>query len=53
VDRDGIVYEKDLGTNTVAIAKAMTEPTPDATWRRIDELAWIIHEFVEQRPRSW
>ncbi|MDQ3582317.1 MAG: DUF2950 domain-containing protein [Pseudomonadota bacterium] len=39
VDRDGNVYEKDLGPNTVAIAKAMTrEPTHDATWHRVDDV---------------
>ena len=38
VDRDGVVYEKDLGPNTAAIAKAMTEHALDATWHRVDEL---------------
>jgi hypothetical protein len=39
VDRDGNVYEKDLGPNTVAIAKAMSrQPTHDATWRRVDDV---------------
>jgi hypothetical protein len=38
VDRDGVVYEKDLGPNTAAIAEATTEHTPDATWHRVDEL---------------
>jgi hypothetical protein len=38
VDRDGVVYEKDLGPNTAAIAKAMTEHTLDTSWHRVDEL---------------
>jgi hypothetical protein len=38
VDRDGVVYEKDLGPNTAAMTKAMTEHTPDTTWHRLDEL---------------
>jgi hypothetical protein len=38
VEPDGNVYEKDLGPNTVAIAKAMsTQPTQDATWHRVDD----------------
>ncbi|MGB8583727.1 MAG: DUF2950 domain-containing protein [Candidatus Sulfotelmatobacter sp.] len=36
VDQDGIVYEKDLGPKTAAIAKAMTKYDPDSTWRKAD-----------------
>jgi hypothetical protein len=36
VDQDGIVYEKDLGPKTAAIAKAMTKYDPDASWRKAD-----------------
>jgi hypothetical protein len=36
VDKDGIVYEKDLGPKTAAIAKAMTKYDPDSTWRKAD-----------------
>lgn len=32
VNQDGIVYEKDLGPDTAAIARAMTEFNPDQTW---------------------
>src|SRR5580692_10175810 len=34
---DGVVYQKDLGTKTEAIAKAMTEYNPDAAWKRAEE----------------
>jgi len=32
VNQDDVVYEKDLGPNTVRLAKAMTEYNPDSTW---------------------
>jgi hypothetical protein len=38
VDKQGIVYQKDLGTDTVAIGKAMTNYEPDPTWRRAKDL---------------
>jgi len=34
VNHYGDVYEKDLGANTVATAKAMTEYNPDKTWTK-------------------
>jgi hypothetical protein len=34
VNHYGDVYQKDLGPNTAAIAKAMTEYNPDKTWTR-------------------
>jgi hypothetical protein len=36
VDKDGIVYEKDLGRNTTTIAKTLTRYDRDARWRRAD-----------------
>ena len=36
VDQSGIVYEKDLGTRTAEIAKAMTQYDRDATWHKSD-----------------
>jgi len=36
VNQDGIVYEKDLGPKTDAIAKALTRYRPDASWRKAD-----------------
>jgi len=34
VNQDGVVYEKDLGAQTAAIAGTMTRFNPDATWRK-------------------
>ncbi len=36
VDQDGVVYEKDLGPRTAAIAKTLTRYSRDATWRQAD-----------------
>jgi hypothetical protein len=35
VNQDGIVYEKDLGTQTATAAAAMTRYNPDASWRLV------------------
>jgi hypothetical protein len=32
VNHDGVVYQKDLGENTVELASAMTLYDPDETW---------------------
>jgi hypothetical protein len=37
VTKNGIVYEKDLGANTSALASAMTAFHKDASWRPTDE----------------
>ncbi len=34
-DKNGVVYEKDLGAKTDAIARAMTAYNPDATWQKV------------------
>ena len=34
VNHDGVVYENDLGKDTVAIASKMTTFNPDASWKR-------------------
>jgi hypothetical protein len=34
VNQDGVVYQKDLGPNTAAIARAMTQFNPDSTWTK-------------------
>ena len=34
VNQDGVVYEKNLGRNSAAIAHKMTAYDPDATWKR-------------------
>jgi hypothetical protein len=36
VNQDGVVYEKDLGSDTEKMAAAMSEYNPDQTWRRSD-----------------
>jgi hypothetical protein len=36
VNHDGIVYQKNLGPRTAALAAAMTRFDPDATWTRIE-----------------
>ncbi len=35
VNHDGVVFEKDLGANTAAIAGAMTRFNPDSTWKAL------------------
>jgi hypothetical protein len=35
VDKNGLVYQKDLGTKTDAIARAMKEYNPDSTWQKV------------------
>ena len=33
VNQNGVIYQKDLGNNTVTIAKEMASYDPDKTWR--------------------
>jgi hypothetical protein len=35
VSHDGVLYEKDLGPNTAAQARAMTRFDPDSTWQKV------------------
>jgi Protein of unknown function (DUF2950) len=35
VNHDGVVYQKDLGPNSAAIARAMKEFNPDSTWQKV------------------
>jgi hypothetical protein len=37
VGKDGVVYQKDLGQNTVARAKAIKEYNPNSTWQKAEE----------------
>jgi hypothetical protein len=37
VSHDGVVYEKDLGRNTLEQFQAMERYDPDKTWRRVEE----------------
>jgi hypothetical protein len=36
VSHDGKLYEKDLGLQTEAKAKAMSRFDPDASWRKVE-----------------
>ncbi len=36
VNQDGVVYEKDLGKATEAVAKAISSFDPDQTWRKVE-----------------
>jgi hypothetical protein len=36
INHEGIVYGKDLGPNTPALARQMTAFNPDRSWRRVD-----------------
>jgi hypothetical protein len=36
INHDGVVYEKNLGPDTEAAARAMTRFDPDAGWRKVD-----------------
>jgi hypothetical protein len=35
VNHDGVVYQKDLGPNTTALAQSMTQFNPDETWKKL------------------
>ena len=34
VNQDGVVYEKDLGPNTAAVAAAIRTFNPDSSWQK-------------------
>jgi hypothetical protein len=38
VSTDGVVYQKDLGKKTEAIAKAMREHNPNSTWQKVEDM---------------
>ncbi len=35
VNQSGVVYEKDLGPDTLKVAVSITEYNPDKTWKRV------------------
>jgi hypothetical protein len=35
VSHEGVVYQKDLGPDTAAVARSMTRFNPDSTWQRL------------------
>jgi hypothetical protein len=36
INHDGVVYQKDLGKNTLELAKKMTSFDPDKTWKKVE-----------------
>jgi hypothetical protein len=36
VNRDGVVYEKDVGAQTAIRAKALTQYDPEPTWKKVE-----------------
>lgn len=37
VNQEGVIYQKNLGKNTKAIAEAMKNFDPDPTWKKVEE----------------
>ena len=37
INQHGVVYQKDLGENTTAVAEAITEFNPDSSWKRVTD----------------
>jgi hypothetical protein len=37
INQQGVVYQKDLGENTPALAEAITEFNPDSSWRKVTD----------------
>jgi hypothetical protein len=38
VNQEGVIYEKNLGRNTMSMAKAMKIFNPDKTWKKVEEM---------------
>ena len=47
VNHDGVVYQKDLGSQIGKIASVMNQFDPDATWQRVDQKNLTVN--VQQR----
>ncbi len=45
INQDGIVYQKDLGPNSLALVKAMDLYNPDKTWHRTDD-QWPVEDTM-------
>ena len=37
INQDGVIVQKDLGTNTAKVANEITEYNPDANWQEVDD----------------
>jgi hypothetical protein len=48
VNQDGVVYEKDLGKKTAALAKSLKDYDPDASWRKSE----MAEELAEEHKTS-
>jgi hypothetical protein len=49
VGQDGVVYQKDLGKKTHAMAKAMKEYNPNSSWQKAEEQA--VETASEQKTK--
>jgi hypothetical protein len=49
VGEDGVVYQKDLGKKTDALAKAMKEYDPSSSWKRAEEQ--VVETAGENKPK--
>jgi len=38
VNHDGVVYQKDLGKNTLELAKKINSFDPDKSWKKVDKV---------------
>jgi hypothetical protein len=45
INQDDVVYQKDLGKNTVKISESITKYDPDKTWKKVEE-----KEEAPQKP---
>jgi hypothetical protein len=42
VNQAGVVYEKDLGTDTEEVATAITRYDPDKTWNKAERRTHVV-----------
>ena len=49
VTQDGVVYRKDLGPSTAAVAKALKEYNPDSSWKKDEDQQ--EESAAQQQPR--
>jgi Protein of unknown function (DUF2950) len=47
VGQDGVVYQKDLGKKTQALAKAVKEYDPDTAWQKLEEQDRTMIDFED------
>jgi hypothetical protein len=49
VGKDGVVYQKDLGKNTIKLAAAMKEYEPDSAWKKAEDQTEQSANMQEKR----